>query len=94
MKGTNTLCGAVFLLAMADGLIAGEAAVEPLLPMQDGSTGRIILPMDAEEPMPIGMKREGMKKGDVRYAAEQKKQYLEEMMEQEAHVQRRGNSQQ
>jgi hypothetical protein len=39
--------------------------------------------MNPEEPMPIGMSKEGMKKGDVTEGAKQKRKYMEEMMQQE-----------
>ena len=45
-------------------------------------------PMKMDEPMPIKMKKEGTKKGDVKTAAEKKDREMREMMQKETQAAR------
>lgn len=49
-------------------------------------------PIKMDEPMPIGMKREGMMKGDVKKSAEKKEAEMKPMMEQEEQAMPRGGA--
>jgi len=74
----------VLLLGLAPPVAAvrGEEPPKPPLPHPAELESRTV-PMRLEEPMPIGMRKEGMKQGDVMRAAKQKRKYMEEMMQQE-----------
>lgn len=41
-------------------------------------------PMNMDDPMPIKMKKQGMKKGDVKKAAEKKEREMKAMMDKES----------
>ncbi|BAU49416.1 hypothetical protein SVA_2868 [Sulfurifustis variabilis] len=83
----------VFLLVLACSAL--PAAAEKNGPADSGRTGTdglgmkekmrggAQLPIDMDEPMPIGMAREGMKKGDVKEHAMKKEAVMDEMMKQE-----------
>jgi hypothetical protein len=75
----------LFLLGLAPGVaaLAGEGPPKPPLANQVKPTSEAVRPMKLDEPMPIGMSKEGTKKGDVRRAEKQKRKYMEEMMQQE-----------
>jgi hypothetical protein len=85
VKGQNKHCCIIFLvgLAMVGGVMAGEKQAKPPVPNRGEPTSGATAPMNPEEPMPIGMSKEGMKKGDVTEGAKQKRKYMEEMMQQE-----------
>jgi hypothetical protein len=85
MKSLLAWGNLVFLLGLAPSLAAmpGEEPPKPPLPNQIEPASPAVQPMRLEEPMPIGMRKEGMKKGDVMRAAKQKRKYMEEMMRQE-----------
>jgi hypothetical protein len=82
----------VFLLGLASGVaaLAGEGPPKPPLPNQAKPAREAVRPMELDEPMPIGMSKEGTKKGDVMRAAKQKRKYMEEMMQQEKAAAERG----
>jgi hypothetical protein len=85
---------AAFALALACSL--PSAAAEPSAPVASGDqpTGRDAdvnktirmesrQPMNMDEPMPTGMAKQGMKKGDVKAQAQKKEALMDEMMKQE-----------
>jgi hypothetical protein len=91
MRGLLAWRNLVFLLGLTPPVAAvrGEEPPEPPLP-NPAEFGSRAVPMRPEEPMPIGMRKEGMKQGDVMRAAKQKRKYMEEMMQQEkANAERR-----
>jgi hypothetical protein len=74
------------LMAALGAAAADEPAQAPM-PNHGERAGRnsqpMSSPMSPNEPMPTGMAKKGMKKGDVMKAEKRKKTYMEEMMEQE-----------
>lgn len=81
---------AVLLLCIAPldraALASGDDAAEN---SRAGAGGTVIMPMEyqkslnMDEPMPTGMAKPGMTKGDVKSSAERKKAEMEEMMREE-----------
>lgn len=70
MKFPTALAAAAFVLGM------GTYAAEPA-----STAGK---PMKMDEPMPIKMKKPGMKKGDVKKSAEKKQREMAPMIEKES----------
>jgi hypothetical protein len=69
-------------------LVAARAADDSVSPDRKTSQGAspeggYDQPMKPDEPMPTGMAKPGMKKGDVRNSAEKKQTKLEKMMREE-----------
>jgi hypothetical protein len=93
MKSLLSWRNLVFLLGLAPPVAAtaGEEPPQPPVPNQVEPASPAVQPMRLEEPMPIGMRKEGMKKGDVMRAAKQKHKYMKEMMQQEKAAAERGD---
>jgi hypothetical protein len=84
MRGLLAWRRLVLLLGLAPPVAAVRGEEPPKPPLANpAELGSRAVPMRPEEPMPIGMRKEGMKKGDVMRAAKQKRTYMEEMMQQE-----------
>ena len=83
MKDSLTGRDLVFLLGFVPAIAAtsGEGPHPP--PSQVEPADEAVQPMELDEPMPIGMAKEGMKKGDVMKAEKQKRKHMQEMMQQE-----------
>ncbi len=75
----NGILSALFL-AGALALAAEPPAISNWTPK---APAKVKQPMRMDEPMPIGMKREGMMKGDVKKAAEKKAAEMKPLMERE-----------
>ena len=81
------LCITAFILALA--CVLPSAAAEKNAPAaSDANTDKMIKtesrqPMKMDEPMPTGMAKKGMKKGDVKAHAKKKEAVMDEMMKQE-----------
>jgi hypothetical protein len=91
MKSLLAWGNLVFLLGFAAlAALAGEGPPTPPLP-NPAELGSRAVPMRLAEPMPIGMRKEGMKKGDVMRAAKQKRKYMKEMTQQEKAAAERGD---
>jgi hypothetical protein len=74
MRGVNSLAA----LAAAAALVCGVGAYAADSSSAPGK------PMKMDEPMPTMMKKPGMKKGDVKKAAEKKQRELTPMIEKES----------
>lgn len=72
MKFRAALAGGALLLVSALNVYAADSQPAP---------GK---PMNMDEPMPIKMAKPGMKKGDVKAAAEKKDREMKPMLEREA----------
>ncbi len=76
----------IVLLALAT---FAAAAQEPKfsqpnrVPADAAPISHDVEPMNPQEPMPAGMAKPGMKKGDVLKEEQQKKRYMERMMREE-----------
>jgi hypothetical protein len=93
MKTPLTRRDLVFLLGFvpAVAVMSGEGpGKSPLANQADPASGAV-QPMGLDEPMPTGMGKEGMKKGDVMKAEKQKRKHMEEMMQQEKAAAERGD---
>ena len=72
MKPLEAFAVAALLLACGSGACGADSK-----PASGG-------PMKLDDPMPIKMKKQGMKKGDVKKAAEKKQREMNPMMEKES----------
>lgn len=72
----------LFLLAAAlvAGIAFGAAAADRTAPVAPPGSGQ---KMKMDEPMATGMMKQGMRKGDVKRAAERKAKAMQPMMEEE-----------
>jgi len=74
MLATCAVHAGAIRAAAADGLVQPRGSVTSPAAMQ---------PMDEQQPMQSGMKRPGMKMGDVKKAAEAKQKEMEKQLEME-----------
>ena len=74
MPGMQSLGGLVVAALLASGFCAYGAD-------SNSTSGK---PMKMDEPMPIKMTKKGMKKGDVKKAAEKKEREMKAMMDKES----------
>jgi len=87
MKKLFLPLAAVLLIAASDGVRADNPAAsvaEPpkaQMPNPAGQAPMVEMPLKGDEPMPIGMKKEGMMKEDVKKDYKKKEPMIEEMME-------------
>ena len=76
---------AVVLIAVASHDARGDAPANPAAEKTNpaGEAPMVDMPLRGEEPMPIGMKKEGMMKEDVKKEYMKKEPMIEEIMEKE-----------
>jgi len=86
MKKLFLPLAAILIIAANDGALADNPAASVAEPPKSsanpaGQAPMVEMPLKGDEPMPTGMKKEGMMKEDVKKDYKKKEPMIEEMME-------------